>query len=83
MTLINARNAEELRQGSPFLWMDSLPETRRAEAYAAMKRGEVEIERLETRDNGNAIQCPEGLIHYWVGALWIPGATLTQTLALV
>jgi hypothetical protein len=83
LTLTNARNIEELSQGSPFLWVDALPEARRAETYAAMKRGDVLIERLETHDNGNASQCPEGLIHHWVGALWIPGATLTQTIALV
>src|SRR6266404_1124431 len=83
VTLTDARNAEELRQGTPFLWVDTLPEARRAESYSAMQRGEVVIERLETRDQGNAIQCPGGLIHHWVGALWIPGATLAQTLALV
>src|SRR6267154_1860510 len=83
VTLTDARNAEELRQGTPFLWVDTLAEARRAESYSAMQRGEVVIERLETRDHGNAIQCPGGLIHHWVGALWIPGATLAQTLALV
>ena len=83
VTLTDARNAEELRQGTPFLWVDTLPEARRVESYSAMQRGEVVIERLETRDQGNAIQCPGGLIHHWVGALWIPGATLAQTLALV
>ena len=83
ISLTDARNSEELRQGTPFLWVDSLPEGRRMETYASMKRGEVAIERLETYDNGNAIQCPGGLIHHWVGALWIPGATLAQTLALV
>jgi hypothetical protein len=83
VTLTNARNAEEVRQGKPFLWVDTLPEARRAETYSAMKRGEVVIDKLETRDNGNAIPCPGGLIHHWVGALWIPGATLSQTLALV
>jgi hypothetical protein len=83
VTLTDARNAEELRQGAPFLWMDALPEARRAESESAMKRGEVVIERLETRDHGNAIPCPGGLIHHWVGAVWIPGATLAQTLALV
>ena len=83
VTLTDARNAEELSHGAPFLWVDALPEARRAESYSAMKRGEVVIERLETRDHGNTIPCPGGLIHHWVGALWIPGATLAQTLALV
>jgi hypothetical protein len=81
--LTDARNAEEVRQGAPFLWVDALPEEGRAESYNAMRRGEVVIERLETRDNGNAIPCPGGLIHHWVGTLWIPGATLAQTLDFV
>jgi hypothetical protein len=81
--LTDARNAEELRQGTQFLWVDALPEARRAEAYAAMKRGEVVIDKIETRENGNAVPCPGGLIHHWVGAVLIPGATLAQTLALV
>jgi hypothetical protein len=81
--LTDERNAEELSKGTPFLWVDALPEALRSEKYAAMKRGEVVVERLETRDNGNEIQCPGGLIHHWVGTLWIPGATLPQTLALV
>jgi hypothetical protein len=83
VALTDARNAEEVRQGAPFLWVDSLPEARRTETYSAMRRGEVVIERLETRDHGDAIACPGGLILHWVGALWIPGATLSQTLALV
>ena len=83
VTLTDARNAEELRQGMPFLWVDTLPEASRSERYAAMRHGDVVIERLETRDKGIAIQCPGGLIHHWVGALWIPGATLAQTIALV
>lgn len=81
--LTDSRNAEELGKGTPFLWVDALPDELRSERYAAMKKGEVVIERLETRDHGNAIQCPGGLIHHWVGAMWIPGATLSQTLALV
>jgi len=40
------------------------------------------IEQLETTDNGKKIKCPDGLIHHWVGVIFIPGATLAQTLAL-
>jgi len=57
-------------------------EARRAESYSAMQRGEVVIERLE-RGTGECNSVSGGLIHHWVGALWIPGATLAQTLALV
>src|SRR5258708_25702879 len=46
VTLTDERNAEELTKGTPFLWIDALPEALRSEKYAAMKRGEVLVERL-------------------------------------
>lgn len=78
--LTEARNAEELSQGEPFLRPDALPQEERAAAYAALRKGEVRIERLKTHDAGKAIECPSGLIHHWVGAIYIPGATLEETL---
>ncbi|MGA8145668.1 MAG: hypothetical protein WB987_17415 [Candidatus Acidiferrales bacterium] len=66
----------------PFLWVESLPENRRGEAYAQLREGKVVIERLETLDAGRQIEVPDGLIHHWIGTVFIPGATLTQTLAL-
>ena len=68
---------------NPFLWIDTLPEARRAEAYAALRRGEVFIERRKTLDNGKEIECPDGLIHHWMGTVFIPGTTLEKTIALV
>jgi len=66
----------------PFLWLDSLPEERRAAAYAELHEGKMVIERLETLDGGKKINVPGGLIHHWIGTVFIPGATLGQTLAL-
>jgi hypothetical protein len=82
VSLTDSRNAEELRRGTPFLWVDALPPKRRSEAYAAMERGEVMIEKVKTLEDGKAIKFPGGMIHDWVGAIFIPGATLAQTLAL-
>jgi hypothetical protein len=83
ISLTDNRNAEELRSGAPFLWVDALPTTRRSEAYAALLRGEVTIEKLKTLDDGKVVKCPGGMIHHWVGDIFIPGATLAQTLAVV
>src|SRR5260370_40864587 len=41
VALTDSRTTEAVRQGSPLLWVDALPEARRVESYAAMKRGEV------------------------------------------
>ncbi len=81
--LTEARNAEELRRGTAFLWVDGLAPAEREAAYAALRRGQVRIERLETRENGRAIACPDGIVHHWVGVIYIPGATLEETLRLL
>jgi hypothetical protein len=82
--LTEERNDAELKGGGTgLLWSDSLPEGRRAEAYAALKRGEVQIHQLNTLENGRTIPCPGGLIHHWVGAVFIPGARLEDVLAIL
>lgn len=81
--LTEAQIDSGLAQGEPFLWVERLPENQRAAAEAQLHRGEVRIERLETLDDGKQIECPGGMIHHWIGTVFIPGATLQQTLALV
>jgi hypothetical protein len=81
--LTEARHDEELRRGTPFLWIDALPEAQHQAAYAELRAGQVKMERLETRDAGRPIRCPGGLIHHWVGVIFVPGVTLPQTLRLL
>jgi hypothetical protein len=83
VVLTEERNEMEQKHGSALLWMDSLPEPRRAEAYAALKRGEVQIHPLSTLDNGRPIVCPGGMIHHWVGVVFIPGAKLEDVLGIL
>jgi hypothetical protein len=77
-----AQRAAQARGGA-FLWLDTLPEKRRQEIYARLKRGEVVYEDLETRKQGNRIKIPDGMAHHWLGAVFIPDATLTRVLAVV
>jgi len=81
--LTESRNEATLKRGTGLLWVDELPESKRAEAYAALKRGEVKMQRLETRENGAAIPCPGGMIHHWAGLVFIPGAKLGDVLAVL
>ncbi len=78
--LTDARNQEELARGTNLLWVDGLSDPQRIEAYAALKRGEVKMQKLETRENGSAIPCPDGLVHHWVGVVFLPGASLHHVL---
>jgi hypothetical protein len=81
--LTEARNAEELKRGTNLLWIDELPAAERAEAYVALKRGEVEMKKLEMRDGGKEIACPAGIMHHWVGVVFIPGAKLDDVLGML
>lgn len=77
--------ATEARMASagPFLWIESLPEPQRSTRLAAIRRGEFDIERLTTREGGREIETPDGLIHHWLGTVFVPGATVDQAVALL
>jgi hypothetical protein len=81
--LTEERNEAELKRGSRLLWIDSLGEPERPEAYASLKRGEVQVHQLTTLDNGKPIVCPGGMIHHWVGVAFIPGAKLDDVLGVL
>jgi hypothetical protein len=59
----------------PFLWMDEAPDRR-----ARLLRGEVLIEPVIGRGTQNV---PNGLIHNWIGAAFIPNATIAGLFAVV
>lgn len=81
--LTDERNDTELKRDSPLLWIDSLPETQRAERYTALKGGDVQIHQLSTLDAGKPIVCTGGMIHHWVGAVFIAGARLDEILGVL
>lgn len=58
-----------------FLWADGTPVRR-----AHVRAGEV---LAEPWSGDGDVEIPDGLIHDWIGAVFIPGVTLEQTLQLV
>jgi hypothetical protein len=64
---------EQQRRTGPFLWADQSPER-----LKEVRAGKVVIQPWS--GNGD-VEVPGGLIHDWVGAAFIPGATLSRTLA--
>jgi len=81
--LTEKRMRADLQPGRTFLWVDALPETRREGVRAQLQRREVVSARLTTTDPADEIKTPGALIHHWVGAVFIPGTSLRQTLATV
>ena len=71
---------QELREGR-FLIVDG--EQDRDEAYARLRAGTVELKQMEAEENGHPIEASGAMINDWVGVLFIPHATLAQTLAVV
>lgn len=72
----------ELYNG-PFLFIDELPETRRMEAYRELREGQILVHQVNAKEEGLPIEVQHGLIHDWIGVLFIPNASLAQTLAVV
>lgn len=81
--LTEQRVSYELSPGGAFLNVDTLNNDDRDAAYAKLRGGDVRIEALATLDSGEKIACPACMIQHWVGVVFIPGATLQQTLTLM
>jgi len=81
--LTDSANEAELQHGTDLLWFDSLDAHARNNAYAALQRGEINIKKRETLENGSAIRCPNGLIHHWSAVVFIPHAKLSDVLAVL
>jgi hypothetical protein len=76
-----AQISRELSQLNSYLWIDQLPPTQKQSDLEALHGGGLVIQKIETTENGEALTAPDGLIHHWVGTIFIPGATLDKTLA--
>jgi hypothetical protein len=80
---LSEQRMQNERQSGPFLWVDGLPTQQREEVYGRLKQGEVVTQKLETLDRGASIPVPGGLVHHWLGVVFIPRTNLKQTLALL
>jgi hypothetical protein len=77
------RVSEAQMTSDPFLRIDGLRESDRTGRLTDLKRGDIWIDRVVTQDAGKSIDVPGGLIHHWVGAVFISGATVDQALTLL
>jgi hypothetical protein len=73
-----ARLTSELRAGSPFLYVDALPPEAMKSAYEKLKNGEILVDKRETTAPGVSSDIPNGMVHHWVGLIFIPGVTMAQ-----
>lgn len=48
-----------------------------------LTRGEVAVTRLRVTEGGKRIEIPDGLIHHWVGTVFVPGVHLDAAVAML
>lgn len=66
-----------------FLWVDRLSGQARADAMSQLKRGQLVIEPLRTREGGSELDAPDGMIHHWLGLVFVPGIKMDAAVALL
>jgi len=67
----------------PFLWVDGLAAAEKKKALESLRQGGLVIEPLKTKSNGRDIDIDDGLVHHWIGVVFVPGKTATQAVALL
>ena len=79
---VEARMDDDVRENE-FLVVDRLPDARRERAYSQLQRGQLYVEQLHAREDHGGIHIPSGQVHHWAGVIFIPGATLSQAVAVL
>jgi hypothetical protein len=83
VAVTEARINNELRPGGTFLYVDDLTENARQSSYDKLRKGEVLVERRETKSPELSSDVPDGMVHHWVGIIFIPGVTLAELLPIM
>ena len=81
--IAEARMATEVADPRRFLIIDTDTEAARKARLAELRAGRISIERLEAREGGKTIDIPDGLVHHWVGIIFVPGGTAATAVGLL
>jgi hypothetical protein len=81
VTAKEARTARDLAAKKNFLYIDALPPDQKAQAYANLSHGQILVQRDSECSTPACTSMPGGLIHDWIGIVFIPGISISQALA--
>jgi hypothetical protein len=73
--LANSRMQERLRVGTQFLWIDEAPDR-----SGRVRAGEILVSPVGEH---TPKRVPSGLIHHWIGAVFIPAVTIEDVFGVV
>lgn len=64
-----------------FLYIETLPRQQYDSVMAMLKQGQVYVQPIRTRlAGGDSFDTPDGMIHHWVGDVFIPGKSVSTAL---
>jgi hypothetical protein len=73
----------QMPKRSTFLWVDRGAEPARRRTRDALAHGELVIDSIDGSDTGIDRGVPDGMVHHWVGAVFVPGGTVNSALTLL
>lgn len=76
-----ARENGDLAAPDNFLWIDSLAPAQRAQAYDRLRKGQILVQRDPQCASSNCTSIPGGLIHDWIGVVFVPRVSIAQALS--
>src|SRR4051812_23902959 len=74
------QSADSLADDKRFLWVDRQPAADRRVRLKQLQTGGFLIERLQTRAGGKDIDVPDGMIHHWLGTVFVPGVPIDRAI---
>jgi hypothetical protein len=77
------QSADSLADDKRFLWVDRQPAADRQTRLKQLRSGGFIIERLWTKASGKDIDVPDGMIHHWLGTVFVPGVSADRAIALL
>jgi len=81
VALIEERIENELESGDGFLVREFLPTEQAEQCEQTIDWGGICVAAMETRDkDGRAVGIPSGMVHHWMGSVFIPDVSLQDLL---
>jgi len=82
--LTEQRVLRQSRREGDFLYLDHLPAAERRRVLSDLRGGGLFMEALETKDDqGRKLDIRDGLVHHWLGVVFVPGVGVEDALTLV
>jgi hypothetical protein len=76
-----ARMKHDESHPNGFLYIETLPKPDYESILATLRQGQVYVQPIKLQDeDGDSFDVPDGMIHHWVGDVFIPGRSVASAL---